>query len=277
MLIDVVFSLNKKYWFEIVKIVNYFRNRQYNFNFDCNFYEKNFDRKLKFTHFRKIENMKFVNIHFETTDWKKKKFRKIYCKFFDYENDNIYRLFVFDDFIYRFDKVSWLTSNIKRKTNQSSKKSLFEQIKKKVKQKTFFQINKISIFFVFKTIRFKKFSIQFIFDESRIVEMNFDDESIFFSFVFSRSFSAIETSIFSFKIIDHFIFEFFRFFRFFFRYNLVWIKLWFVILNFNNEIFFSIFLTTSFLWSMSWIISKLVNRKFTKKLCAISCTKWSDN
>ena len=277
MLIDVVFSLNKKYWFEIVKIVNYFRNRQYNFNFDCNFYEKNLDRKLKFIHFRKIENMKFVNIHFETTDWKKKKFRKIYCKFFDYENDNIYRLFVFDDFIYRFDKVSWLTSNIKRKTNQSSKKSLFEQIKKKVKQKTFFQINKISIFFVFKTTRFKKISIQFIFDESRIVEMNFDDESIFFSFVFSRSFSAIETSIFSFKIIDHFIFEFFRFFRFFFRYNLVWIKLWFVILNFNNEIFFSIFLTTSFLWSMSWIISKLVNRKFTKKLCAISCTKWSDN
>ena len=216
LLVDVVFSLNKKYWSETVKTVNYLRNRQYNFNLDCSLYEKDFGRKLKLTHFRKIEDMKLVNIHLGAAGWKKRKSRKIYCRLLGYENDNIYRLLVFDDFIYRFDKVSWLTSGIKRKADQSLRESLFEQVRREVKQKISLQVNKISILFALKTVRFKKFSIQFISDESRIVEVNFDDESVLFFFVLSRSSFAIEISTFSSKIIDHFILEFFRFFRFFF-------------------------------------------------------------
>ena len=52
----------------MIKIVNYFRNRQYIIFLDCSFYEKDFDHKLKFIHLRKIENMKLVNIYLNSAD-----------------------------------------------------------------------------------------------------------------------------------------------------------------------------------------------------------------
>ena len=119
-----------------------------------------------------------------------------------------------------------MISSVKRKTNQFFEKSLFEQTRRKIKQKTFVQINKISISFDSKNIRFKKFVVHFIFDKSRIVELNFDEKFILFTFF--AEFSLLMKAFFfrihisatfneNFEIVDYFIFytsrvaSFFRF------------------------------------------------------------------
>ena len=100
-----------------------------------------------------------------------------------------------------------MTLNVKRKTNQFFEKFLFEQAKRKIKQKTFAQINKISIFFDSKIIWLKKSIIYFIFDESRIVELNFNEKSIFFSFFAEFSFLI---KVFFFRIHTSLLFNFFQ-------------------------------------------------------------------
>jgi hypothetical protein len=83
-------DLNNKWWIELIKIINYFRNRFSMTNKSIIFYEINTKKKSFFAHFRRIETTNYVMKRQSITKWKKFVFKSFFVVFVEYEKNHIY-------------------------------------------------------------------------------------------------------------------------------------------------------------------------------------------
>jgi hypothetical protein len=109
-------DLNDKWWIELVKTINYFRNRSSMTNKSIISFEIDTRRKLSFAHLRRIETTGYVMKRKSVTKWKKLALRLFLVVLVDYEKNHIYRMLRFNEIIYRVSSVIW----IKKKREESS-------------------------------------------------------------------------------------------------------------------------------------------------------------
>jgi hypothetical protein len=99
-------DLNDKWWIELIKTINYLRNRFSMIDRFVILYEVDTERKSFFAHLRQIETTSYVMKRKSITRWKKLAFRSFSVVLVDYEEDHIYRMLRFNEIIYR---VSFVT------------------------------------------------------------------------------------------------------------------------------------------------------------------------
>jgi hypothetical protein len=124
-------DLNDKWWIELIKIINYFRNRFSMTNKLIIFFEANTRRKFFFAHFRRIETTDYVMKRKSITKWKKLAFKSFFVVLVNYERNHIYRMLRFNEIIYRVSFIIWI--NEKRKKSSiieisSTKRLIIESI-----------------------------------------------------------------------------------------------------------------------------------------------------
>jgi hypothetical protein len=108
-------DLNDKWWIELVKTVNYFRNRSSMTNWSIISYEIDTRRKSSLAHLRRIETTNYAMKRKSVTKWKKLVLRSFFAVLVEYEKDHIYRMLRFNEIIYRVSSVIW----IKKKREES--------------------------------------------------------------------------------------------------------------------------------------------------------------
>jgi hypothetical protein len=101
-------DLNDKWWIELIKTINYFRNRSSMTNKSIIFFEIDTRRKFSFAHFRRIETTSYVMKRKSITRWKKLVLRSFFAVLVDYERNHIYRMLRFNEIIYRVSSVIWI-------------------------------------------------------------------------------------------------------------------------------------------------------------------------
>jgi hypothetical protein len=94
-------DLNDKWWIELIKIVNYFRNRFSMINKSIVFYEIDTKKKFSFVYFSRIETIDYVMKRKSITKWKKVISRSFSIVFEKYEKNHIYSMLRFNEIIYR--------------------------------------------------------------------------------------------------------------------------------------------------------------------------------
>jgi hypothetical protein len=173
-------DLNDKWWIELIKTINYFRNRFSMINKSIIFFEANTRWKFFFAHFRRIEITDYVMKRKSITKWKKFVLKSFFVVLVNYEKNHIYRMLRFNEIIYRVSFV--ICINEKRKKSSiveisSTKRSIIESIifstKKQILKSNFViifivssQFNQliivVSLFSIFSTARINTFSIESI-------------------------------------------------------------------------------------------------------------------
>jgi phosphoribosylanthranilate isomerase len=108
-------DLNDKWWIELIKIINYFRNRSSMTNKLITFFEIDTKRKFSFAHLCRIKTTSYVMKRKSVTKWKKLVFRSFFVVLINYERDHIYRMLRLNESIYRVSSVTW----IKKKRKES--------------------------------------------------------------------------------------------------------------------------------------------------------------
>jgi hypothetical protein len=120
-------DINDKWCIELIKTINYLRNRFSIINKLVIFFEINTKRKFFFAHLRRIETINYVMKRKSITKWKKLIFKSFFVVFVKYEKNQIYRILCLNKIIYRISFVIWI--NEKRKKSSiieiSSTKWLF--------------------------------------------------------------------------------------------------------------------------------------------------------
>jgi hypothetical protein len=101
-------DLNDKWWIELIKTINYFRNRFSMIDKSIIFYEIDTKRKFFFAHFRRIETTNYAMKRKSITRWKKLVFRSFFAVLVEYEKNHIYRMLRFNEIIYRVSSVIWI-------------------------------------------------------------------------------------------------------------------------------------------------------------------------
>jgi hypothetical protein len=101
-------DLNDKWWIELIKIINYFRNRFSMINRSIIFFKIDTKRKFSFVHLRRIETTNYVMKRKSITKWKKLVFRSFFVVFVNYERNYIYRMLRFNKIIYRVLFIIWI-------------------------------------------------------------------------------------------------------------------------------------------------------------------------
>jgi hypothetical protein len=143
-------DLNDKWWIELIKIINYFRNRFSMIDRSIILYEVDTKRKFSFAHFRRIETIDYAMKRKSITRWKKLILRSFSIVLVKYERNHIYRMLRLNEIIYRVSSVIW----IKKKREESfveiadkisAKRSIIESIKFSTK-KQILKSNSIIIF-----------------------------------------------------------------------------------------------------------------------------------
>jgi hypothetical protein len=124
-------DLNDKWWIELIKTINYLRNRFSMINRSITSFEIDTKWKFFFAHFRRIETRNYVMKRKSITKWKKLIFRSFFVVLVKYEKNHIYRMLRFNEIIYRVSFVIWI--NEKRKKSSiveisSTKRSIIESI-----------------------------------------------------------------------------------------------------------------------------------------------------
>jgi hypothetical protein len=117
-MINIMFKnvdLNDKWWIELIKTINYFRNRYSMINKSIIFFEIDTRRKFFFVHLRRIETMSYVMKRKSITKWKKFVFKSFFIVLVNYEKNHIYRMLRLNKIIYRVSSVIW----IKKKRKES--------------------------------------------------------------------------------------------------------------------------------------------------------------
>jgi hypothetical protein len=94
-------DLNDKWWIELIKTINYLRNRFSMIDKSIIFYEIDTKRKFFFVHFRRIETIDYVMKRKSITKWKKLISKSFSIVLVKYEEDHIYRMLRFNEIIYR--------------------------------------------------------------------------------------------------------------------------------------------------------------------------------
>jgi hypothetical protein len=94
-------DLNDKWWIELIKTINYFRNRFSMTNKSIIFFEIDTKRKFFFAHLRRIETTSYVMKRKSITKWKKLAFRSFFAVLVNYEKNHIYWMLRLNEIIYR--------------------------------------------------------------------------------------------------------------------------------------------------------------------------------
>ncbi len=108
-------DLNDKWWIELVKTINYLRNRSSMTNRSIISFEIDTKRKFFFAHLRRIETTNYVMKRKSITKWKKLALRSFFVVLVNYEKNHIYRMLRLNEIIYRVSFVTW----IKKKREES--------------------------------------------------------------------------------------------------------------------------------------------------------------
>jgi hypothetical protein len=108
-------DLNDKWWIELIKIINYLRNRFSMTNKSIILYEIDTKRKSSFAHLRRIEITSYAMKRKSITKWKKLVLKSFFAVLVEYERNHIYRMLRLNEIIYRVSSVIW----IKKKREES--------------------------------------------------------------------------------------------------------------------------------------------------------------
>jgi hypothetical protein len=130
LMINIMFTnvdLNNKWWIELIKTINYFRNRFSMINKSIIFYEIDTKRKLFLAHLRRIKKTSYIMKRKSITKWKKFVFKSFFAVLVKYEKDHIYRMLRLNEIIYCVSFVIW----IKKKREES----LFVEISNEISAK----------------------------------------------------------------------------------------------------------------------------------------------
>jgi hypothetical protein len=141
-------DLNDKWWIELIKTINYFRNRFSMINKLITSFEIDMRRKFSFVHLRRIETTSYVMKRKSITRWKKLAFRSFSVVLVNYEKNHIYRMLRFNEIIYRVSFIIWIKKKRKNPffviSETSTKRSIIESIISSTK-KQFLKSNSIII------------------------------------------------------------------------------------------------------------------------------------
>jgi hypothetical protein len=125
-------DLNDKWWIELIKTINYFRNRSSMTNKSIIFFEIDTKRKFFFAHFRRIETTSYVMKRKLVTKWKKLALKSFFVVFVKYEKNHIYWMLRLNEIIYRVSFVIWINKKRKKSfffiSETSTKRSIIELI-----------------------------------------------------------------------------------------------------------------------------------------------------
>ncbi len=131
-------DLDDKWWIELIKTINYFRNRFSMIDRSIIFYEMNTERKLSLAHLRRIDTIDYAMKRKSITRWKKLALRWFSIVLVSYEKNHIYRMLRFNEIIYRVSSVIWIKEkhlhNAEILIETSSKRSVFESINSSAKR-----------------------------------------------------------------------------------------------------------------------------------------------
>jgi hypothetical protein len=123
-------DLNDKWWIELVKTINYFRNHFSMTNRFIISFEIDTKRKFFFAHLRRIETTDYVMKRKSVTKWKKLVFRSFSAVLVDYEKNHIYQMLRLNEIIYRISSVIWIKKKQEESflfiSEMSTKRSVFE-------------------------------------------------------------------------------------------------------------------------------------------------------
>jgi hypothetical protein len=127
-------DLSNKWWIELIKTINYLRNRSSIVNRDVIFYETINDVKLILSNLQQIETINYVITRKLATRWKKFQNRAFQTVFVDYEKDHIYRMLISNETIIAFSQSFEKTRNVSKKSSRkffrSSKNKLSNRFNK---------------------------------------------------------------------------------------------------------------------------------------------------
>jgi hypothetical protein len=101
-------DLNDKWWIELIKTINYFRNCFSMTNKLIISFEIDTKWKFFFAHFRWIETTSYVMKDKSITKWKKLVLKSFFVVLVDYERNHIYWRLRFNEIIYRVSFVIWI-------------------------------------------------------------------------------------------------------------------------------------------------------------------------
>ncbi len=144
-------DLNNKWWIELIKTINYFRNRFSMTNKSITFFEIDTKRKFSFAHFRRIETTSYVMKRKSITKWKKLVLKSFLAVLVKYEKDHIYRMLRLNEIIYRVSSVIWIKKKreesffVEISNKASAKRSIIESIEFSTKRQVI-KSNSIIIF-----------------------------------------------------------------------------------------------------------------------------------
>jgi hypothetical protein len=142
-------DLNNKWWIELIKTINYFRNRFSMIDRSITSYEVDTKRKLSFAHLRRIETIDYAMKRKSITKWKKLAFKSYSIVLVSYERNHIYRMLRLNEIIYRVSFIIWIkekhSHNAEILIETSSKWSIFESINLSTK-KQILESNFVTIF-----------------------------------------------------------------------------------------------------------------------------------
>jgi hypothetical protein len=123
-------DLNDKWWIELIKTINYFRNRSSMIDRSIILYEVDTKRNFFFVHLRRIETIDYVMKRKSITRWKKLIFRSFSIVLVNYEKNHIYRMLRLNEIIYRVLSIIWIkkkhSHDVETSIEISSKRSIFE-------------------------------------------------------------------------------------------------------------------------------------------------------
>ncbi len=123
---------NNKWWIELIKTINYFRNRSSMINKSIISFEIDTRRKFFFVHLRRIKITSYVMKRKSITKWKIFALRLFFVVFVNYEKDHLYRMLRFNEIIYRVSSIIWTKKKRKKLflfiSETSIKRSIIESI-----------------------------------------------------------------------------------------------------------------------------------------------------
>jgi hypothetical protein len=142
-------DLNDKWWIELIKTINYFRNRFSMTNRLIISFDIDMKRKFFFAYLRRIETTNYVMKCKLVTKWKKFVLKSFFIVLVDYEKNHIYEILRFNEIIYCVSFVIWIKKKREKSFSfifeTSIKRSIIESIIFSTKKQAF-ELNFIIIF-----------------------------------------------------------------------------------------------------------------------------------
>jgi hypothetical protein len=136
-------DLNDKWWIELIKTINYLRNRFSMTNKSIILYEIDTKRKSFLAHLRRIETTNYAMKRKSITRWKKLALRSFLAVFVKYERNHIYQMLRLNEIIYRVSFVIWIKKKreesffVETLNEISAKRSIIKSIEFSTKNRAF--------------------------------------------------------------------------------------------------------------------------------------------